>query len=130
MELEALNNTRERIESLGATLVAITPQHSKISKTMQQEKNLAIEMLSDPGNEVAAAYGLRHKFPDDLSALYVKFSIDLSKFNGDDSWTLPMPGRFIIDASGIIRYAEINADYTIRPEPEDTVAALKTMVEG
>ena len=128
MELEALNNVKTEIESLGATLVAITPQHPEFSKSMQEEKHLSIGMLSDIGNTVAASFGIRHRLPDDLSALYVKFGIDLPKFNGDESWTLPMPARYIIDKGGIIRYAAVNADYTVRPEPEDTLAVLKTIV--
>lgn len=128
MELEALNTVRTQIAALGANLVAITPQQPNFSASMQKEKALTIEMLSDPGNAVAETYGLRYRLSDDLSALYAKFGIDLPKFNGDDSWTLPMPARYIIDASGIVRYAEVNADYTIRPEPEDTVAALKALV--
>jgi peroxiredoxin len=130
MELEALNAVRSDIESLGATLVAVTPQHPEFSRAMQAEKNLSIEMLSDPGNRVAAAYGLRHQLPDDLSALYAGFGIDLPKFNGDETWTLPMPARLIIDTEGIVRYAEVSPDYTVRPEPEDTVAVLKTIVGG
>jgi peroxiredoxin len=76
---------------------------------------------------VAQSYGLKFKFPGDLREVYLKFNIDLGKYNGDDSWTLPLPARLIIDQKGIIRYAEINADYTVRPEPEETMAALKSM---
>ena len=38
-----------------------------------------------------------------------------------------MPARFIIDEQGIIRYAESDPDYTTRPEPEDTLAALRAL---
>jgi peroxiredoxin len=76
---------------------------------------------------MAARYGLRQKLPDDLKALYLQFGIDLPKYNGDASWTLPMPARLIIDQEGMVRYAAINADYTVRPEPEETLAALKAM---
>jgi peroxiredoxin len=38
-----------------------------------------------------------------------------------------MPGRFIIDRSGIIRYAEVNPDYTVRPEPEETLSVLEKL---
>ncbi len=38
-----------------------------------------------------------------------------------------MPARLIVDGRGIIRYADINPDYTVRPEPTDTVAVLKKM---
>jgi peroxiredoxin len=38
-----------------------------------------------------------------------------------------MPARLIIARDGTIAYAEINPDYTERPEPEDTLAALKEL---
>lgn len=89
---------------------------------------MTFEILSDPGNEVAQRYGLTFKLPEDLKEIYLKFNIDLEKYNGDDSWTLPLPARLIIDQEGIIRNAAINPDYTVRPEPEETIAALKNMI--
>jgi len=38
-----------------------------------------------------------------------------------------MPARFVIDRGGIIRYVDSDPDYTTRPEPEDTVTALRTL---
>ena len=87
---------------------------------------MTFDILSDPGNEVAQRYGLTFTLPEDLKGIYLKFNIDLEKYNGDDSWTLPLPARLIIDQEGTVRYAEINADYTVRPEIEETLAALKT----
>ncbi len=89
---------------------------------------MTFEILSDPGNQVAQRYGLTFQLTEDLKEVYLKFNIDLEKYNGDDSWTLPLPARLIIDGDGIIRYAEINADYTVRPEPEETIVALKNMI--
>ena len=95
---------------------------------MMKEKNLTFDLLSDPGNRVAKTYGLVYTFPEDLKQVYLQFGIDLSQYNGDDSWTLPMPGRFIIDRSGIIRYAEVNPDYTVRPEPEEVISVLEELL--
>jgi peroxiredoxin len=39
-----------------------------------------------------------------------------------------MPGRFIIDRSKVIRYAEVNPDYTVRPEPEEVIGILKELL--
>jgi peroxiredoxin len=74
---------------------------------------------------VAAAFGLRFALPDYLRDIYRSFPLDLEKFNGDDSWTLPMPARFVIDRHGVIRAAESDPDYTTRPEPSDTLEALR-----
>ncbi len=124
MELEALAKVTGKIERLGGTLVAIAPQAREHNQAIKTEKKLGIDILSDPGNTVAASFGLRYKFPEELSTLYLKFGIDVPKHNGDDSWTLPVPARYIIDQSGNVCYAQVNADYTQRPEPEETVAAL------
>ena len=107
------------------TVVLISPNTIADNLAIAQEKKLACDILSDPGNTVAARYGLKHTLPDDFKAIYQKFGIDLEKFNGDDSWTLPLPARMIINPEGIIRYAKTNADYTVRPDPEDTIAALQ-----
>ena len=87
-----------------------------------------MEILSDPGNEVAERYGIRFELPNDLIPIYQQFKINLDEYNGDDSWTLPMPMRLIIDTDGVIRYAEMDPDYTVRPEPDETVAALREIV--
>ena len=105
--------------------MAISPQLEVHSREFREEKKLTFDMLSDPGNEVAQLYGIRFELSEDLKKVYQMFKIDLPKYNGDDSWTLPLPARLIINQAGIIRYAEINTDYTVRPEPEDTIDALR-----
>jgi peroxiredoxin len=84
-------------------------------------------MLSDPGNQIAKSYGLVYALPEDLRKIYMQFGIDVPKHNGDDSWTLPVPARYIIDPKGIVRYAAVEVDYTVRPEPEHTIAAIKEL---
>ena len=53
--------------------------------------------------------------------------IDLAKFNGDDSFELPMPATYVVDRAGVIRAALADADYVKRMEPSDILAALKTI---
>jgi peroxiredoxin len=67
------------------------------------------------------------RLPADLEEIYRRFGIDLTKANGDDSWTLPMPARYVIDRTGIIRSADVDPDYTRRTEPSETVAVLRSL---
>jgi peroxiredoxin len=108
-------------------LVAISPQPSQHNRALIKAKKLTFEVLSDPGNAVAQKFGLVHTLPEDLRKIYLQFGIDVPKHNGDDSWTLPLAARFIIDREAVIRYAETDADYTIRPNPEHTLEALKSI---
>ncbi|WP_247893995.1 peroxiredoxin-like family protein [Azospirillum endophyticum] len=125
MELQALQAALPTFQSLGANLVAISPQTAPNSRKSVRQNALGFPILSDPRNEVAAAFGLRFELPDYLVALYKDLKNDLPAFNGDPSWTLPMPARFVIGQDGTILYAEVNPDYTRRPEPEDMLPALR-----
>ncbi len=124
MELEALSETSDQFFKAGATLVLISPQLPEHNLAIAEDKKISFDILSDPGNEVAAQYGLRHKLPDDLKAIYQQFGLDVEKHNGDSTWTLPMPTMLIIDPDGYIQYAEINPDYTVRPDPQTVIEAL------
>jgi hypothetical protein len=38
-----------------------------------------------------------------------------------------MPARYLIDKQGVIRAADVNADYTIRPEPSERLTQLQRL---
>jgi peroxiredoxin len=124
MELQALQEALPSFLQLGTSLVAISPQNTANSRKSIRTNGLEFPILSDPGNETAAAFGLRFKLPDYLIELYRSLHNDLPAFNGDTSWTLPLPARFVIGQDRVIRYAEVNPDYTHRPEPADMLPAL------
>lgn len=110
-----------------ATIVAITPQLPKYNAEMAVKNTLNFHLLSDPGNAYAAKLGLRFEVPDEIKEIYGGFGLSLPKFNGDDSWTLPIPARIIVDTSGIVGTADIDVDYTSRPEPSKTVADVASL---
>ena len=105
----------------------ISPQVATISRNIADRLALTCDLLVDRGNRVAREFGLVFTLPDDLRQLYQKFGIDLVTANGDDSWTLPMPARFVIDRGGTIRAADADPDYTHRPEPAQTVEVLRSL---
>jgi peroxiredoxin len=124
MELQALQVVLPKFRAAGAELIAISPQTAPNSRKSIRNNNLTFPILSDPENKVAAKFGLRFSLPDYLIELYKKMRNDLPAFNGDPSWTLPMPARFVVRSDGVIAYAEVNADYTQRPEPEELLSSL------
>jgi peroxiredoxin len=97
---------------------------------MAERQKLTFPILWDEKSRVAAAYGLAFTLPDDLREVYRGFGNDLAVKNGDPSWQLPVPARFVIDTSGVVRSVEADPDYTTRPEPETTLEALRKVVRG
>ncbi|MRX08899.1 redoxin domain-containing protein [Pseudoduganella sp. FT25W] len=124
LDLQALQAELPQMKALGANLVAISPQTASNSRKSMRQNDLSFPVLNDAGNEVAAAFGIRYQMPDYLIELYKSLKNDLPGFNGDDSWTLPLPGRFVIDTDGTILYAEVDPDYTNRPETELLLPSL------
>jgi peroxiredoxin len=59
MELQALQEALPAFRELGANLVAISPQNAVNSRKSVRNNGLEFAILSDPGNETAAAFGLR-----------------------------------------------------------------------
>jgi peroxiredoxin len=107
--------------------VVVSPQVTRTRRETEEPKPMAFEMLRDLGNRVAERYGLVFTLPEDLQAIYAKFGIDLPAGNGDGTWRLPVPARFVIDRDGIIRAADADPDYTRRPEPAQTVEVLRRL---
>ena len=115
------------LKELGATICAITPQPREASRPLIEKHKIGFDLLSDHRNEYAATLGLRFKLPDDLKQVYLGFGNDLAVRNGEDSWTLAMPGRFVIDTKRIVRAVDVDPDYRYRPEPEKTVDDVKAL---
>ena len=114
------------LESHGAHLVVISPQLEKYSRQVAKKHHLSFSVLSDRGNAAATQFGLTYTLPDQLKELHDKWGMNLERFNGDPSWTLPLPGRFIMDRHGTIIHVDVHPDYTKRPEPSDIVSILNS----
>lgn len=127
MDLQALQAALPEIEARGANLVAISPQTAPNSRKSRRDNKLAFPILSDEKSRVAAAYGLRFSLPDYLIELYKGFKNDLPTFNDDPAWVLPMPARYVIGTDGMIAYAEVNPDYTQRPDPSELFPVLERL---
>lgn len=124
LDLQALQAALPEIQARGAGLAAISPQTAANSRKSQRDHNLTFPLLVDERSGIAAAYGLRFSLPDYLIELYKGFKNDLPTVNDDPAWVLPMPARYVIGTDGVIAYAEVNPDYTYRPDPSELLPVL------
>lgn len=126
LDLQALQAALPEFDKRGARLVAISPQTSSNSRKSVRQNDLTFPILSDEKNQIAEAFGIKFTLPGYLVELYSGLGYNLSMINNDPSWTLPMPARYLIAQDNTIAYAEVNPDYTRRPEPD----ALFPAIEG
>jgi peroxiredoxin len=127
MELEALQQIYSEVRALGAQMVVITPELERYTRALHKKLNLSFDILTDPHLKVAEQFRLVFTLPDYLRDLYKTFGSTLDRFNDEPEYRLPIPARYTIDKGGIIRAADLNADYTIRPEPSETLTQLRAM---
>lgn len=113
-----------QLREKGAALVAIAPMTSKQADFMRDQHKLLFPVLSDAGNKVATQFGVAYQVPEYQQDLFKTVFINLPFINGDESWTLPLPGTFVIGTDRVIRYSFVEADYTVRAEPGEVVAAV------
>ena len=81
-------------------------------------------MLFDPGNQVAEQFGLVYEVPDYHRIYYRSILVNIPFVNGDETWRLPLPATYVIGRDGRVVFAEAHADFRVRPEPEETLAAI------
>jgi len=125
LALRALQVCLPELEQKGGSLIAISPQTPDHSLSTIEKNELEFDVLSDTAGKVAKSYGVLFQLDDQMRSAYQQFGLDLSKFNGDDSFTLPIPSTYVISSDARIVYAYNEVDHTKRAEPADIMAILK-----
>ena len=128
MELEAQQEITSEVRVLGARMVALTPELDRYTRLVHKKLNLSFDILTDLHLKTAEQFRLVYVLPDYLRDLYKSYGTTLDQFHDETEYRLPMAARYVIDTEGIIRAADVNADYTIRPEPSETVRQVRALV--
>src|SRR5215813_2105236 len=115
------------IEGRALKIGVLTPELEHYTRALHKKLNLTFDLLTDLHLKTAEEFRLVFTLPDYLRELYKSVGGTLDRFNDESEYRLPIPARYVIDKEGIIRSAEVNADYTIRPEPSETVRMLRTL---
>ena len=125
LELKALEQALPAINMLGGTLVTISPQ--VLMEYSIDKKELYFENLIDKGNKIAKQFGIVFKIPENARSYYKNIGIYLPKYNGDESFELPIAATFIINQDGIIHYAFVEPDHTKRLDPVEIITIMRKL---
>lgn len=123
LELKAYQELVSEFKNKKVQLIAVSPDPIPMGKKLKKELNLDFLILSDPDNKSAAMMGLKFKLDQDLKGLYKKMGIDLEHSHD----TLPMPGTYLIDKEGVIRYSFVDPDYRYRADPQEVLAQIRKL---
>jgi len=127
MELEALQEIHSEVRALGAEIVVVTPELERYTRALHKKLNLTFDILTDLHLKIAEQFRLVFTLPDYVRELYKSFGSTLDRFHDESEYRLPIPARYVVDKQGIIRTADVNADYTIRSEPSENLRQLRAL---
>ena len=108
----------------GISLVAISPQTPDASELAITNGGLEFTVLSDPGNVLVRQLGILTEPAAAARAAHTDLGFDVADSNADATGDIPFPTVLVVDASGLVSFADIHVDYTTRTEVAEIVAAL------
>src|ERR1700724_1947253 len=125
--LRGLLEIQSQLSDANAALIAVSPEAAPASADGASAEGSSFPVLIDHGGKVAEQFGLTFEMDDAAKNALKSYGLDLEKRNADGRWILPVPGTFVIDRSGHIAYAHVDADYRNRPEPQEIVAMCRSL---
>jgi peroxiredoxin len=131
-ELETWRDLHADLRRRGAFFVAISPQTKRQNDFTLQQHSLPFPILSDAGAAVAERFGIAYTVPAAHRRYYQSILINIPFVNSggsyqnatEASWRLPLAAVFVINRAGMVVFAEAYADFRVRPEPAEVLAAL------
>ncbi|HVZ83784.1 MAG TPA: peroxiredoxin-like family protein [Terracidiphilus sp.] len=122
-ELEAWRDLYGQVRERGALMVAVGPQAARQNDFMAGQHGLPFPVLTDANNAVAEQFGLVYTVPEYHRDYYLSILVNIPFVNGEKSWRLPLPATYVLAKDRKVLFAEAHADFRVRPEPEEALAA-------
>ena len=140
-ELETWRDLYPELRQAGVLLVAISPQNVRQnsftadSLRRNAPHSSTFPILSDPEAALAEKFGIAYTVPEPERRYFQSILVNIPFANSgksyanapDSAWNLPLPATVIVDEDGTVAYSEAHADFRVRPEPADILAALSAL---
>jgi peroxiredoxin len=125
ISINTLAKAQQRIEALGARMVAIVPDRQPFAAEMKTDSGARFPILSDMDNGYAMSLNLAIWVGTEMEEYMTKIGRVLPIYQGNDSWILPIPATFVVGRDGLIKARFVDPDYRKRMAIDELLAALK-----
>ena len=128
-QLSGLRLIRGDLDALGFRLIAISPDSPEHLKKTLEDQTLDYTLLSDSGAEAMRGFGIGYEVDAATREKLTRYGIDLNARSGEAHHVLPVPGVFVVDGEGVVQFAYVHPDYTVRLPQDVVLAAAKAVKE-
>jgi peroxiredoxin len=116
------------LASLGAALVAISPQVPDQLVAIKDRFGFGFPVASDTDNGLARRFGITFTASAASRAHARAKGSDLGETLGTGRWELPMPTVVVIDQNRVVRFADVHPDWLVRTEAAAIIDAVRPLV--
>lgn len=130
LELRAYQRLLPDFRSLGAEVIALSPQNEEETALNRERDRLQLHMITDAGNAIAREFGITYEIGADVRGLYESAGLDLGRTNAAGTWSIPLPAAYLVAPDRRIVYSFVEPDYLQRAEPETVLDELRRLQRG
>lgn len=129
LELRAFAAAHAVFARQGACVASIMPERLEYIRKVSERTNHAFLTLSDMDNSYAMEIGLVIWLGERVQKLLSRSGLSLEKYQGNDSWFVPIPATFVLDGKGVIVARYVDPDFRTRMDV-DKIVAIVSSVNG
>ncbi|MHB1328416.1 MAG: peroxiredoxin-like family protein [Gemmatimonadales bacterium] len=118
---------QDSLAGLGVQVLAVSPDRPEKLRESAEGQSLQYQLLSDSDMALTKAFGLAFRMTDEDVAKYAAAGLDLAEASGHDHHLLPVPAVYLIDTTGMIRFAHWDPDYRKRIATDSLLQAVRSM---
>lgn len=124
--LQGLQEIEKELQAAGAQIAAISMDTAAKLRATPKREQLRYRLFSDSDAAAVKAFGIGFRVEDATVKKYKdSYQIDLEAASGQTHHLLPHPAVFVVDTTGVIRFAYVNRDYKVRMEPREILKAVR-----
>lgn len=120
----AIARAQHRIERLGGQMVAIMPDRHPYPEILRSVAGSTFPFLTDADNGYAMSINLVFWVGEAMQRFIASVGNDVPRYQGNNSWLLPVPATFVIGQDGRVAARHVDPDYRKRMEVVDLIAAV------
>jgi peroxiredoxin len=121
----ALAEAQDEIAAEGGQIAAIMPDQQHFTSELKTESKAPFPILTDIDNGYAMSLNLAFWVGAEMQQLMTGAGWDISRFQGSNTWLLPIPATFVVATDGEVKARFVDPDYRRRMAVEDLIGALR-----
>lgn len=125
ISINTLARAQSRVEAAGAGIVAIVPDRQQFAAEMKSDARASFPILTDMDNGYAMSLNLAIWVGSEMEQFMTERGNVLPRFQGNESWMLPIPATFVVGQDRRIKARFVDPDYRKRMAIDDLIAALR-----